>query len=265
MKRAALAALLLCGSPANAATDSLHALYAKGAYDAAMQAGAAAGSAEGYAVAARAALADAALRPAPCLDCLKRAENFARRAIAADPGLADGHVWLAAALGYESRLTGLIRAKLRGAPGEAKAALDAALKDDPANPYALAAMGGWNMEIVHVGGAYLADHLYGASEAAGIALFDRAVQAAPHNVAVHYQIALSLAGFDPAGYRARVIRELDAAIAAPAASAYERDMQGRAAELAALLRRGDGQSDGRNDSGDDDKFAALLHRYQGYP
>jgi hypothetical protein len=257
MKRAALAALLLCGSPANAATDPLYALYAKGAYEAAMRAGVAAGSATGYAVAARAALADAALRPAPCLDCLKRAENFARRAIAADPGLADGQVWLAAALGYESRLTGLIRAKLRGAPDEAKAALDAALKDDPANPYALAALGGWNVEIVHVGGAYLADHLYGASEAAGLALFDRAVHAAPGNVAVHYQVALSLAGFDADAYRARVIRELEAATAATPATSYERSMQGRAGELAALLRRSDEQSD--------DEFAALLHRYQGYP
>jgi hypothetical protein len=38
-------------------------------------------------------------------------------------------------------------------------------------------------------------------------------------------------------------------------------MQGRAGELATLLRRSDGQSDSQGD----DEFAALLHHYQGYP
>ena len=144
-----------------------------------MRQGAAAGNAAGFAIAARAAMADAMMRPEPCLECLKRGEAFARRAIAADPNAPDGHVWLAAALGYEARIVGLIRAKLNDDPGQAKENLDAALKADPDNAYALAALGGWNVEIVRSGGRFLARRLYDASLEQGLNLFDRAVRAAP--------------------------------------------------------------------------------------
>ena len=245
-------ALLLMVTPASA--DELFSLYAAGNYDAAMRAGAAANSAEGFAIAARAALADAAMRPQPCLSCLKRAEDFARHAVAADATEADGHIWLAAALGLETRITGLIRARLSGSPAQAKSALDIALKDDPHNAYALAAMGGWNVEIVRVGGAFLARTLYGAKEEDGIGFFDRAVAAAPGNVAVRYQIALSLAGYQPDLFRSRIVTELDAAVRDVPQTAYEKFIQGRAAELQALLKRGDA-----------DALASRVRFFQGYP
>lgn len=255
--RAALLALVWMATPALAASPpdlSLYRLYADGRYDEAMRAGASAHNAYGYAIAARAALADALLRDAPCLKCLERGEDFARKAVAADPGLADGQVWLAAALGYEGRIQGMVRARLSDSPGQSKTALDAALKSDPENPYAVAALGGWNIEIVRGGGAILARALYGASEAQGISLFDHAAHVAPDNVAVHYQIALSLAGFDADKYRGRIEAELTAAIHDAPATAYEKAMQARAAELLALLRRGDG-----------DRLDAMVHKYQGYP
>ena len=247
-----LAAALLA-TPVRAA-DPFYDLYAAGHYEEAMRAGEAAATAPGYAIAARAALADAALKPAPCLRCLQRAEQFARAAVAAGPGFADGHVWLAASLGLEGRITGLVMARVHNMPGEAKDELDAALKADPHNPYALAAMGGWNVEIVRAGGGYLARKIYGASIAEGLSLFDRAEHAAPGNVAVRYQIALSLSGYDPDIYRSRIESELTAAMRDAPATAYEKAMQTRAAELLALLRRGDS-----------DKFDDLAHKYQGYP
>ena len=85
--------------------------------------------------------------------CLERAEDFARAAVAADPHLADGHVWLAVALGYEARIIGVMRARLRDMPGQAKEELDAALATIPTIAYALAALGGWHIEIVRGGGA----------------------------------------------------------------------------------------------------------------
>jgi hypothetical protein len=250
--KAALIALLLIASPASA--DELFSLYAGGRYDEAMREGASANTAQGFAIAARAALADAAMQPKPCLDCLKHAEDFARKAIIADASQADGHVWLAAALGLETRITGLIRARLAGSPAQAKAALDIALKDDPHNAYALAAMGGWNIEIVHVGGAFLARNLYGASEAEGLAQFDRAVMAAPGNVAIRYQIGLSLAGYQPDAFRVRIARELEAAVHATPQTAYEKFIRGRASELLALQKKGDA-----------DRFAAMVRLFQGYP
>ncbi|HWY61683.1 MAG TPA: hypothetical protein VNW15_07255 [Rhizomicrobium sp.] len=251
MKRLAFAFLLMV-TPASA--DELYSLYAGGNYEEAMRAGAAAGTSEGFAIAARAALADAAIRPQPCLACLRRAEDFARRAVATDTHEADGHVWLAAALGLEGRIIGMIRARLANSPGEAKDELDAALKDDPRNAYALAAAGGWNIEIVRAGGGFLARTLYGARETDGIALFDRAVEAAPGNVAVRYQIGLSLAGYKPELFRGRIAQELEAAIADTPQTSYEKFIQARAAELLALQRKND-----------PDAFAVKVRKFQGYP
>jgi hypothetical protein len=251
--RLLLCALLLIATPA-AAADNLYALYASGRYDDAIRAGTQAGSAEGFAIAARAALAVAAMRPEPCLPCLRQAEDFARKAVAADIRQSDGHVWLAAALGLEGRIVGMVRARLANSPAEAKSQLDDALKDDPANPYALAALGGWHIEIVRAGGAFLARRLYDAREEDGLLLFDRAVKAAPDNVAVHYQIALSLAGYQPDRMRGRIAQELDAAIKATPQTEYEKFIQTRAAELQAAQAHGDANA-----------FAAKVHQFQGYP
>jgi hypothetical protein len=147
-----------------------------------------------------------------------------------------------------------MRASWNNSPVQAKAHLDAALAADPVNPYALAALGGWNAEVVRVGGAFLAAKIYDASLEKGMALFDRAGRVAPHNVAVHYQIALSLAGVDPARYHARIQDELDAAIQGPPQTAYEKFVAARAQELLNLMKRGDA-----------DAFEARLRIFQGYP
>ncbi|MES2255124.1 MAG: hypothetical protein V4559_08790 [Pseudomonadota bacterium] len=250
--KAALLALVLAAAPAE--NGPLFALYAQGQYEEAMRQGGAAGTAAGLAIAARAAMADAMMRPTPCLECLKRGEAYARRAIAADKDAPDGHVWLAAALGYEARIVGLVRARLDNDPAQAKANLDDALRVQPENAYALAALGGWNVEIVRTGGKFLANKLYGASIEQGIILFDRAVRAAPRNVAVRYQIGLSLAGLNPEIHRNRIDNELEAAIRAMPETAYEKFVQGRAAELLTLLKRGDRET-----------FEIKLRAFQGYP
>ena len=118
----------------------------------------------------------------------------------------------------------------------------------------MSALGGWNIEIVRGGGSYLARLLYGATEAEGIALFDRAVKLAPGNVAVHYQVALSLLGFDDQKYRSRIAAELRAAIASNPATSYEKAMQGRASELLGLIGRGQR-----------DALEAKVRIFQGYP
>ena len=74
-------ALLLLTLPVSAAPPvplALYDLYARGRYEEAIRAGETSRSAVGYALAARAALGDAALRDALCLECLKRAETLAR-------------------------------------------------------------------------------------------------------------------------------------------------------------------------------------------
>lgn len=255
MRAVLLALLLLVPMAVQAATtEEIFALYARGDYEQAVKAGEAAKTAPGYAIAARAVLADAVLREAPCLECLNRAEKLARQAVAVDPRHAFGQIWLAVSLGYQSRITGIVKARLRDAPGQSKVALDAAVGAEPKNAYGVSALGGWHIEIVRGGGATLARLLYGATEAEALGLFDRAVKLAPGNVAVHYQIALSLLGFDAEKYRMRIQSELRAAIAAEAATSYEKAMQGRAGELLGLVNRGA-----------PDALQARVRTFQGYP
>jgi tetratricopeptide (TPR) repeat protein len=255
MRAALLALLLLVPATARAATtEEIFAAYARGDYEQAAKVGEAAHTAPGYAIAARAVLADDVLRDKPCLECLERAERLSRQAVAADPRHAFGQIWLAVSLGYQSRITGVVKARLRDAPGQSKLALDAAITADPGNPYAISALGGWHIEIVRGGGATLARLLYGAREDQALALFDRAIKLAPGNVAVRYQIALSLLGFDDDKYRARILTELRAAVAGEAATAYEKEIKDRANELLGLVNRGA-----------QDVLAARVRKYQGYP
>jgi hypothetical protein len=255
MKAALLALMLLLPTLGHAATmEEIFAVYARGDYEQAARLGEASHTAQGLAIAARAVLADEVLRDTPCMACLLRAEKLSRAAIAADPHNAYGQIWLAVSLGYQSRILGTIRARIKDTPNQSKTALNLAFLADPTNPYTISALGGWHIEVVRAGGAFLAKHVYDATEADGIAMFDLAVRTAPDNVAVRYQIGLSLAGFDPEKYRARMMAEFRAAQSGPAATAYEKKIQTRAGELLGLLN-----------SGAHDAFESRVRKYQGFP
>ena len=256
MRRVAVVLLALVALSASAAraAPTPWDLYVAGRYTDAMKAGSEAGTAQGYLVATRAALADATTRPAPCLDCLRHAEALARKATAADPHLADAHVYLAVAMGYEARVVGPVWARAHNYPGQAKEELDAALALEPKSPWALGALGGWNVEIVRTGGDYLANWLYGATVDKGLEAFAAAFKAAPDNLSVRYQYALSLSGYDADRFN-HEIKDAFARIAkAKPMTAYESVARARAAELAGLLGKGDR-----------DEFNARVRLYQGYP
>jgi tetratricopeptide (TPR) repeat protein len=235
-----------------AAPPTPQALYTAGKYQAAIDAGVAQGTAPGFAVAAHAAVADATIRAA-CLDCIERAEGFARRAIALDPKLPEGHLYLAIALGYEARIRGPVRARIRGLVEQAKANLDEALAADPNNARVLAALGGWNIAVVSKGGATLARWLYGASLGEGMKDFTRAFRAAPQDVALPYQYALSLASYDAVGYRSEIEMSLSRVIGGNPMTAYDSLTQARARELLRVLKADDSEA-----------FQRLVRRYQGY-
>ncbi len=253
--KAFVVALLAClvALPARAA-DPAYLLYAAGKYEEAIKAGTALGNAQGYTIAARAALADAQTRDEACLSCLRRAEGLARKAVAADPKLPDGQTYLAVSLGYEARIVGPVTARYHNYPGHAKDALDAALESDPKNPWALGALGGWNIEIVRTGGDTLADLLYGATVDQGLDAFARAFKSAPDNLAVRYQYGLSLSGYDPDRFHTEILDAFARVAHETPQTVYERLAQKRAAELADLLKKGDRAT-----------FDARVRKYQGYP
>ncbi len=241
-------------SPRTAASETPLALYLAGQYGQAEAAGVAENDARGFSIAARAVLADEMTRDQPCLDCLKHAEELSRRVIAADPKLPEGHVYLAAAMGYEARIIGDPAARSKGYAQKIKHELDEALAADPNDPWTLAALGSWHIEIARSAGSVLARWLFGARFSTGRAYYAKAIAIAPDNLTLHYQYALALAAYDLAAYRGDIEDELARATAASSVSAYEIFARARARELLDTLKRGDIAEARR-----------LVRHDQGYP
>jgi tetratricopeptide (TPR) repeat protein len=255
MRRACVALLAFWLWPfAAAATQTPLDFYLAGQFSQAEAAGIAQNDSGGFAIAARAALADDMMRDEPCLDCLKRAEELARRAIAADPQLPEGHIYLAAAVGYQAHIIGNIAAQSKGYADEARRELEAALAADPSNPWALAAMGSWHIQITRSAGVTLARWLFGARFDTGQDYYAKAFAAAPGNLVIHYQYALELAAYDLPAYQKDVESELGRVAAGTPNSTYETFVRARARELLDTLRRGDAPAVQR-----------LVRHDQGYP
>lgn len=240
--------------PANAKPLSPADLYVAGRYEEAVVAGGAANAAEGFTIAARAELAEEQARDAPCLDCLRKAEGFARKAIAADAKLPDGHIYVAVSLGYEARIVGIIEARIKGYAEEAKEQLDEALKLDPNNAWALAALAGWNIEIVRNGGDTLAELIYGATVPNGLSYFAKAFKLQPNNLVLRYQYALTMSGFDLDTYRHDIEDALNRAAGGKQTTANDALTKTRAQTLLKLLH-----------AGNDDAYIAQVRKFQGYP
>lgn len=243
---------LLFAAPAYAGTAER--LYADGKYDESIKTALAENDAAGFAVAARSELAEEASRDQPCLDCLERAETYARQAIAADPKLPDGQIYLAIALGLKEHIVGPLVARLHDYPDEAKDALDVALAADPGSPWVLAALGGWNIEIVNHAGAGLADWFFGATVKQGLDDFAAAFKTAPDNIVLRYQYALTLSDYDAARFQGEIEGALTKVVAATADTGYARMLQGRARALLELMKKADRAA-----------FAARVRKYEGYP
>jgi hypothetical protein len=236
----AVAVFALFASSAHAATA--RDLYVSGKFAESERAALALGTAAGYALAARSELAAETMRPQPCLECLRRAEEFALRAIAADPKLVEGHIEYVIAIGYEARLIGMIQAHFKGYAEKARQHIGAALVVDPGNPWAWAALGNWNIEIAQDGGATLARLIYGATLKNGLADFAKAMNAAPDSLVLQYHYALALAAYDRTAYRDAIVTALTRAAAGIPATAYEVFAQKSARELLATWKAGDMQA-----------------------
>jgi tetratricopeptide (TPR) repeat protein len=242
----------LAAAPA-LAQDTPQSLYDKGDYAAAVAAGEAKGDAVSLTIATRAALSEEKLKDTPCLECFRKVEALAQRAIDADPKKPDAYIYLASAMGFENHIIGTVAASSAGLPSKSKKAIDTALSIAPNDPLVLAGLGGWNIEIVRGGGMF-GRWLYDASFDAGVKAFNQAIALAPNDVIIRYEYALQLAAYDAKGQRAQIAAQLTAVASAPAPTAYEQALQARAKHLSDLLAKNDMAG-----------FAAQVKRYQDYP
>lgn len=227
-------------------------LYRAGKYADAIAAGTQEKSARGYALAAAAEIGEAAEKT-PCLECAKKAEEYAKQSIAIDPKVAEGHIFYAVALGQDSHIIGTMSALSKGYGTLAKKEIDEALAIAPRNARALGTLGGWNLEVVRAAGSTLASWQYDASAEKGIEYFNKGIAVDPGNLVLHYQFALAMAGLDAEKYHDRILEELTKATECTPASAYDELSKKRAEELLAMLKSGD------------KNFDATVKKYQGFP
>ena len=154
-------------------------------------------SAEAQAFAAGAALAILmADRAGNRRDVSARLSSHARAAISADESLAEAHLRMAAAIGFEGRYTGTLRAFMRRLPQQGKSHIERAAALDPADPWGDALMGAWHFEVVRRGGG----RALGASLADGMAAYQAAIERAPDDPVIAYFFAVALLASGEASY-----------------------------------------------------------------
>eukprot|EP00435_Cladocopium_sp_Y103_P077413 s1_g1152.t1 len=138
------------------------------------------------------------------LKFIEQAEEDARAAVAAAPDLAEGHLQLAVALGFKARLEGSLTAHAEGYADEARAHLEYVAAREPDNPWMLALLGGWHLEISDAGG-FLGRSIYGAEVDAGLDAYDQALALMPDDLVIIYQCALQLAALGDDEYTVKAV------------------------------------------------------------
>jgi hypothetical protein len=252
--RVAMLALMATALSTSAFANPAMDLWSQGKYEDAIKQGLAENSPEGTALAARAAVSDMTAHTTPCAECINRAIDLSRKALAADPKAPIPTLCLAAALSYRGHLIGMMAAQNEKLGEISKQSIDDAIAAHPKDPQLLAALGGWNFEVVRQGGSLLARWTYGATIDKGLQAYSEALKLAPNDILVNYQYGLELAAYDPDEYRDKVEAAWKRVEAAPSTGAYDDMEKKRAGELLALL----------NDS-DKTALKTKLNAYMGIP
>jgi hypothetical protein len=230
--------LLALSTFSSASADTALDLWAQGKYEEAIASGLADKSADGLSVAARAATTEMSLHAMPCLECVRRAEDLSRKALAAEPKAAVPSFCLAAALAYHGRMVGTINTKTAAIGSEARKTIEEALAAHPNDARLMSAMAIWNFEVVRVAGSMLSRIVYGATMDRGLALFDQAFRLSPNDTLMNFQYGMSLAAYDPDEYRSKIEAAWGRVVAARPQNSYDEEMKSRAVKLLALLKSG---------------------------
>ena len=185
-------------------------------------------TADAYALAARAVLAEAMCAGVqPSDEVLMQAEALAGLALERDPHHIEGRLQLAIALSLRVRPMSKLEAWRTGLGEEARDLAESVIMDEPANAYAHGFLAVWHVEVVRRGGGFGAS-MMGASKDDAFAHYELAAALAPQDAGLHWQMARALAALDPARYRDEIDLALARAIAADDTTALQRVMVARA-------------------------------------
>ena len=180
--------------PDDPAVQEAWRLYHQGDFQAACEAGLAAGL-DGYNAANKAAMIyatyledDDRRKLALFQDIAARCEELQR----AQPKNANGHYFQAYALGRYSQGISVLKALTDGLGGKIKTGLEAALKLDPKHAEAHSALGAYHAEVVDKMGAMVAKLTYGATRDLAAKHFETALKLAPDSAIACIEYANAL-------------------------------------------------------------------------
>ena len=234
---------LACGGLAASAQtlEEAQAAWAEGRFLDAAAAGEALGDAAGLALAAD-ALAIHGFHRVPDEDdrrpVFERAIAAAERAVERDPGSAEAHMQLAHAMGRYAQTLNPMVAFAEGFAERIRETLDTALALDANHVRAHLALAGWHAGVVDGAGSFMARNLYGATEAAALEHYEKALQLAPDSNLAAFDYAESLLILDEAAWADRARALLERAVALPPVDAYGEIVRSRARDVLALLDEG---------------------------
>ncbi len=220
---AAVAGLVLAvtGADAESLAEATTA-FSEGRFVAAAGIAEAAGTSEGYALAAR-SLAVYGHYSAPEEEkkgLFERALQLGEEAVRADTANPEGYFQSGHALGRYAQSIGTMTALRKGLGGRTRKMFEATLARDPDHALAHLALGGWNADIVSRAGRMMARVMYGATKKEAAARFERALELAPESKVVLLDYALRLPKLAGKKGRERARELLEKAVALPVADVY---------------------------------------------
>jgi tetratricopeptide (TPR) repeat protein len=180
------------------------------------------GSADAYALAAKASLVEAIYqaKDGERTSLLEQAISDAKEALELDPKSVDARLQVALALGHLAE-DDVVGAQMNGYVEEGRRLIDQALELAPDDPWAHGLLGMWHLQVVRHAGRALAGSLYGADPQTGLAQCEKALAMAPRDLTIRFGCALSRLQADPDGVDWRALDQLKLVEHMPAQDAAE--------------------------------------------
>ena len=157
----------------------------------------------------------------------KQAKKWAERAVKADPNSHEARVQFALAFGFETRTSSPFRAWRKKLPKKTLAAIDMVRTSFPEDPRGDALLGAWHLGIVRKAGAKRGRNMFGADEALGVGGYEKAVAAAPDDIVIGSNYAVTILALDTEKYFTRGTEVLRHIVSVPAKNAVETEIQRR--------------------------------------
>ena len=212
---------LLTGDAAAQSLDEAMAAYTEGRFLEAAALAEAAGTSDGYSLAARSLAVHGhyVATDAERDELLERAVEMGERAVLADSADLEAQVAYAHALGRRAQSAGAMTAIREGIAGKVRDVLMGVLAADPDHAIAHMALASWHADLDAAG--RVARWMYGGSKEDAVFHFERALELAPDSKVVLMEYGVRLARLDEESGRERAREMLERALDLPVRDVYD--------------------------------------------